>query len=79
MNNYQTPAPMTISIKNHGRTVTAELPWDCGLDEIYETMQGMLIANGWSNDGIEGHIIEIADSLKEYNEKYKEKDNESQD
>lgn len=79
MMNFSKPEPMMITIKNHGRTVSAELPWDCGLDEIYETMQGLLIANGWSNDGIESHIIEIAENLKEYNEKFKDNDNEDQD
>jgi hypothetical protein len=79
MMSFNKPEPMMITIKNHGRTVSAELPWDCGLDEIYETMQGLLIANGWSNDGIESHIIEIAENLKEYNENFKQPKNENQD
>jgi hypothetical protein len=74
--NNNTPSPMTISIKHWGKTLTAELPWDSPLEDIYQAVQGLLVADGFHNVSIEFFIKEHAEELTDL-EKYKNSDDES--
>jgi len=73
---YRTPSPMIITVKHYDKTLTAELPWDSPLEEIFQAIQGLLVADGFHNDGIENFIKEQAEELKDL-EKYKNSDDES--
>lgn len=64
---FNPPGPMVITVKHHGKTLTAELPWDSDLSEVMEVIKGLLITDGWSADSVDNHIIEMAEQLKEYN------------
>jgi hypothetical protein len=46
------PDKMQLTISNHGRTYTAQLPWDAGLVEIIQTTATLLVAVGWSRENI---------------------------
>lgn len=73
---YRTPSPMIITVKHYDKTLTAELPWDSPLEEIFQAIQGLLVADGFHNDGIETFIKEQAEHLTDL-EKYKNSDDES--
>lgn len=72
---YKVPDPMIITVKHHGKTFTAELPWDSNLDDIFEAINGLLVADGWSESSVQDHIIEYGQELEEY-KNYSEKKNE---
>jgi hypothetical protein len=72
---YKVPDPMIITVKHHGKTFTAELPWDSSLDDIFEAINGLLVADGWSESSVQDHIIEYGQELEEY-KNYSEKKNE---
>lgn len=74
--NYRTPSPMIITVKHYDKTLTAEIPWDSSLEEIFQAIQGLLVADGFHNDGIETFIKEHAEELIEC-EKYKNNGDES--
>jgi hypothetical protein len=72
---YRTPSPMIITVKHYDKTLTAELPWDSPLEEIFQAIQGLLVADGFHNDGIENFLIEHAEELTDL-QKYKNSDDE---
>jgi hypothetical protein len=51
------------------------LPWDSSLDDIFEAINGLLVADGWSESSVQDHIIEYGQELEEY-KNYSEKKNE---
>ena len=53
---------LKITISNHGRTFSAELPFDAGLPEILQVTAGILASIGWSKDSIAGFIRDEDDS-----------------
>ena len=75
MMNHNIPSPMIISVKHWGKTLTAELPWDSPLEDIFQAIQGLLVADGFHNDGIESFIKEHAEELTDL-EKYKNSDDD---
>jgi hypothetical protein len=74
---YKVPEPMLITVKHHGKTFTAELPWDSSLNEIFEAINGLLVADGWSESTIQDHIIEYGQELEDYKNYSKNKDEDS--
>ena len=48
--------PLLITIRSHGRTFTAELPWDAGMDQISEALRGLLVAASWPVDVVDQYI-----------------------
>jgi hypothetical protein len=57
---------MIIKIENKHETFTTEFNnMDVSLDQIFDSLKGMLIASGWHINTIESHIIEWAEQLKE--------------
>ena len=79
MMRHDTPPPMIITVKHYGKTLTAELPWDSPLDDIFQAIQGLLVADGFHNDGIDNFIIERGEELDDFNKsKNKEEDYESE-
>ena len=80
MMRFDTPPPMIITIKHYGKTLTAEIPWDSPLDDIFQAIQGLLVADGFANDGIENFIIERGEEMDDFNkQKNNIEDYESQD
>jgi hypothetical protein len=63
---HRTPSPMIITVKHYDKTLTAELPWDSPLDDVFQAIQGLLVADGFHNDGIENYIIERGEELQEF-------------
>jgi len=63
---FNTPSPMIITVKHYGKTLTAELPWDSPLEDIFQAIQGLLVADGFHNDGIENFIIERGEELEDF-------------
>ena len=41
-------SPLLITIRSHGRTFTAELPWDANMEQISEALRGLLVAASWN-------------------------------
>lgn len=76
MTRFDTPPPMIITIKHYGKTLTAEIPWDSPLDDIFQAIQGLLVADGFHNDGIENFIIERGEELNEV-DNYKQNEEDS--
>lgn len=72
MTHFDAPPSIILTIKHYGKTLTAELPWDSPLDDVYLAIQGLLVADGFHNDGIENFIIEQGEELKELKHKNKE-------
>jgi coproporphyrinogen III oxidase-like Fe-S oxidoreductase len=66
--NSEPPKPMVITVKHHGKTLIAELPWDSSLDDIFQAIQGLLVADGYHNDGIENFIMERGEELRDFKE-----------
>lgn len=58
---YKVPDPMIITVKHHGKTFTAELPWDASLDDIFEAINGLLVADGWQSDWVINGFKEYAE------------------
>jgi hypothetical protein len=79
MTRFDTPPPIILTIKHYGKTLTAELPWDSPLDDVYLAIQGLLVADGFHNDGIENFIIEQGEELKELQKHKNKEDYESKD
>jgi hypothetical protein len=77
MSNYRIPEPLLITVKHHGKTFTAELPWDSSLDDVFETITGLLVLDGWSESSVHDHIIEYGQELEEYKNYSKNKDEDS--
>ena len=48
--------PLLITIRSHGRTFTAELPWDADMDQIAEALRGLLVAASWPVDLVDQYI-----------------------
>jgi hypothetical protein len=48
--------PLLITIRSHGRTFTAELPWDADMDQIAEALRGLLVAASWPVDVVNQYI-----------------------
>lgn len=67
---YKAPEPMLITVKHHGKTFTAEIPWDSSLDEVFETITGLLVLDGWSESSVQDHIIEKACEIEDYRKKF---------
>jgi hypothetical protein len=63
---------MKISFENHGVTVTAELPWDSDLDQVFNVVKGMLVSLTWHESMIDDYFIEKGKELEEF--KNEEKD-----
>jgi hypothetical protein len=42
---------------------TIELPFDAGIDELFNSFRSLLIGLTWSNSTIDNHIVELADSF----------------
>ena len=42
---------------------TIELPFDAGIDELFNSFRSLLIGLTWSNSTIDNHILEMADSI----------------
>jgi hypothetical protein len=42
---------------------TIELPFDAGIDEMFNSFKSLLIGLTWSNSTIDNHIVELADSI----------------
>jgi hypothetical protein len=42
---------------------TIELPFDAGIDELFNSFKSLLIGLTWSNSTIDNHIVELADSF----------------
>jgi hypothetical protein len=42
---------------------TIELPFDAGIDELFNSFKSLLIGLTWSNSTIDNHIVEMADSI----------------
>lgn len=58
---YKAPEPMMITVKNHGKTLTAELPWDSGLEDIFEAINGLLVGTGWRSEWVVSGFKEYAE------------------
>ncbi|MFZ4671832.1 MAG: hypothetical protein ACOYLT_07445 [Flavobacterium sp.] len=41
---------------------TIELPFDAGIDDLFNSFKSLLIGLTWSNSTIDNHIVELADS-----------------
>jgi len=53
---HNTEKPTKITIESHGRTFSAELPWDVGITELTLALKGLLIAADWSIELIDEYI-----------------------
>jgi hypothetical protein len=42
---------------------TIELPFDAGIDDLFNSFRSLLIGLTWSNSTIDNHILELADSI----------------
>jgi hypothetical protein len=42
---------------------TIELPFDAGIDELFNSFKSLLIGLTWNNSTIDNHILELADSI----------------
>jgi hypothetical protein len=40
-----------------------ELPFDAGIDDLFNSFKTLLIGLSWSNSTIDNHILELADSI----------------
>lgn len=53
---YNIEKPTKITIESHGRTFSAELPWDVGITEFTLAIKGLLISAGWSVELVDEYI-----------------------
>jgi hypothetical protein len=53
---YNTEKPTKVTIESHGRTFSAELPWDVGITELTLALRGLMISAGWPVELVDEYI-----------------------
>ena len=57
---------MKLTIETKFETKTIEFKnSDVSLEQLFDAFKGLLVASGWSEQTINGFIIELAEELKE--------------
>jgi len=49
-------APFRVTIESHGKTFTAELPWDADMEEITTAIRGLLVSCTWPIEVVDEYI-----------------------
>jgi len=52
-----------LTASNGTNKHTIELPFDAGIDDLFNSFRSLLIGMTWSNSTIDNHILELADSI----------------
>jgi hypothetical protein len=52
-----------LTASNGTNKHTIELPFDAGLDELFNSFKSLLIGLTWSNVTIDNHILEMAHNI----------------
>jgi hypothetical protein len=52
-----------LTASNGTNKHTIELPFDAGIDDLFNSFRSLLIGLTWSNSTIDNHILEMADSI----------------
>jgi hypothetical protein len=52
-----------LTASNGTNKHTIELPFDAGIDDLFNSFKSLLIGLTWSNVTIDNHILEMADAI----------------
>jgi hypothetical protein len=52
-----------LTASNGTNKHTIELPFDAGIDELFNSFKSLLIGMTWNNSTIDNHILELAQSI----------------
>lgn len=52
-----------ITLKHFNVEIEAQLPWDADLELMYNVFRGLLVTVGYSAQGIDNHIKEMAEEI----------------
>ena len=52
-----------LTASNGTKKHIIELPYDAGLDDLFNSFKCLLIGMSWDNVTIDNHILELADSI----------------
>lgn len=62
------PPQIKISVKLEDSKVTAKIPFDSSFEEVMDTLNGLLVAQGYHKDCMTDYIKERSSLINEENE-----------